>query len=498
MIAAPAAAPAPGPDHALVTLRPGESPGAPGRGASRLVAGSRTWIVRLGEGRTLQALRADQAVATAEPDRERTRLAALDPLFARQPYLQQIHWTPARGARRPLVAVLDTGVDGSVPELRGQIAPGARSFVDDTPLLDRSGHGTHVAGLIAAATRNGIGIAGVANARILVVKVADAQGRATTSTLVRGIRYAVSRHAKIINVSFGGSGFSRLEQDAILDARRAGALVIAAAGNSGRAGSPIEYPGAYRHVLAVGAVRPDGAPIIDSTRGPQVAIAAPGKRILSTARRGRFERRTGTSMATAIVSGAAARLLAQRPGLDASQLRALLISTAQDVGPTGRDDATGWGVLNLAAALAAPTPGRDGPEPNDDPALARSTPEPLPGSAPGEAALRGTIEEWADPKDDYRVALDQGDTLELTAQAAPGSDVDLLVWRPGAPAFRAGGDYTRQWLAAAALGPGQTETLTYVAARSGVHTVEVKAATGRGRYRLTILRKAAPPTPPAL
>jgi subtilisin family serine protease len=497
MISAPAAAPAPRPDRALVTLRQGASPAALGTGASRLVAGSRTWIVRLRGARTLAALRADPAVATAEPDRQRTRLAEGDPLLARQPYLQQIRWTPAAGVRRPLVAVLDTGVDGSVPDLRGQIAPGARSFVDDAPLVDRSGHGTHVAGLIAAATRNGIGIAGVANARILVVKVADAQWRATTSTLVRGIRYAVSRHAKIINVSFGGSGFSRLEQDAILDARRAGALVIAAAGNSGRAGSPIEYPGAYRHVLAVGAVRPDGGPIIDSTRGPQVAIAAPGKRILSTARHGRFERRTGTSMATAIVSGAAARLLAQRPGIDASQVRALLLSTARDVGPAGRDDATGWGVLDLAAALAAPTPGRDSPEPNDDPALARSTPEPLPGSAPGAATLRGTIEEWADPKDDYRVALEQGDTLELTAQAAPGSDVDLLIWRPGAPAFRAGGDYTRRWLAAASLGPGETETLTFVAAQTGVHTVEVKAAAGRGRYRLAIVRKAPPPPPPA-
>lgn len=499
MIAAPPAAPAPPPAQALVTMRPGASPAVLGAERSLLLPGSRTWIVRASGRGALGRLAGLPGVAAVEPDRVRLRDAAVDPLLAQQPYLPQIGWTAPAGPRRPLVAVLDTGVDGSTPDLRGRLAPGARSFVDGRPLVDRSGHGTHVAGLIAAATRNGIGIAGVANARLLVVKIANAQGQATTATLVRGLRYAVERRARIVNVSFGGSGFSRLEQQAILEATRAGVLVVAAAGNSGRSGNPREFPGAYRHVLTVGATRSDGTAILDSTRGPQVAIAAPGKGLLSTARRGRYARRTGTSMATALVSGAAARLLAQRPGLTGSQLRALLIDTATDIAPPGRDDATGWGQLDLRAALAAPTPAPDGPEPNDDPAQALRTPEPLPGTGPGATVLRASVDSWSDPKDDYRVRLNAGDTLQVDALGAAGSDVDLVVWRPGAPAFRSGPEYVRRWLAAAALGPGETETLVYTATRSGIHTVEVQAASGRGRYRLEIRRSPGPaPRPPSV
>jgi subtilisin family serine protease len=448
-------------------------------------------------------LRRRTGVAAVEPDRPRVRTAAGDPLLVDQPYLQSINWTPPAPGSRPLVAVLDTGVDGATPDLRGRIVPRlVRSFIDDKPLLDRAGHGTHVAATIAAVTGNGIGIAGVANARILVVKIADAHGRATTSSLVRGIAYAVSRKARIINVSFGGSGFSKVEQDAILAARRAGALVVVAAGNSGRAGNRREYPGAYRHVLAVAAVRPDGTVLLDSTRGPQVAIAAPGKNILSAAPGGRYQRRTGTSMAAAVVSGAAARLLAQRPQLDASQLRTLLLAGARHTGPPGHDDATGWGLLDLAGALALPTPPPDGPEPNDDAVQAQPEPASLAGAGAGEAVVEGALEQWSDPRDDYRVRAQAGDVLELGVEAQPGAelDPDLVIWMPGAPAFSAGAAYARRWLAATSLRPGPSETLRFVVTETGVQTVEVQASAGRGRYRLTVRRtpgSAAPAAPAA-
>jgi subtilisin family serine protease len=497
MIATPPAPPPPPPAHALVTLRPGASPTSLGSGAGRLDRDLRVWLVPLTGGLTVDGLAARPGVEAVEPDRVRAPEGGPDPLLVRQGHLRQIRWTPPRGSRRPLVAVLDTGVDASIPELRGRLAPGARSFVDDDPFSDREGHGTHVAGLIAARSRNGIGGAGVADARLLIVKIADASGRATTATMVRGIRYAVSRRARIINISFGGSGYSPLEQRAILDARRAGALVIAAAGNSGRAGNPREYPGGYRHVLTVGAVRSDGRPLLISTRGPQVALAAPGKQILSTAPRGRFALRTGTSMATALVSGAAARLLAQRPGLQAQQLRSLLVGAASGGTPPARDDALGWGVLDLAAALAAPTPGLDRPEPDDDPALARLQPALLAGAGPGEVSVRGTLEDWADPKDAVRVGLRAGEALEVEAQGPAGADLDLFVWRPGAPAFTPGPAYVGRWLAGAAIGPGPSERLVVTAAASGEHTVEVRAAAGRGRYRLTVRRLVAAPSPAA-
>jgi subtilisin family serine protease len=397
-----------------------------------------------------------------------------------------------------VVAVLDTGADGQSPDLRGAIlANRARSFVDDAPLTDTSGHGTHVAGLIAATAGNGIGGAGVANARLVIIKIANAQGQASTATMVRGIRAATASGAKVINVSFGGSGFSQLEQNAIMDARQAGALVVAAAGNSGQLDNGLEYPGAYRHVLTVAATRSDGQAIVESTHGPQVAIAAPGRRVLSTAPKGGFARRTGTSMATGIVSGVAARVFARRPGIDASQVRAILLSSAFDVGASGRDDATGWGRVDLAAALATLPPAKDGSEPNDDAALAKRWPPLLPGSAAGEQIVEGTVEQYADARDDLRIDLAVGDALQLEATGTGGIDPDLVVWKPGAPAFTPGAEYVRDWLAATALGPGATETLKFTAVQAGVHTIEVQAAEGRGAYRLIVRRvPAAPPPPP--
>src|SRR5262249_54448950 len=219
----------------------GRGPGARGRGAR--VGGGRG----RGGGGPLPRLARRPGVAAVEPDRARTVVGSPDPLGVDQPFLGLIHWTPPpSGGRRPLVAVLDTGVDATVPDLGGRVVTGgARSFVPgSSPLEDQSGHGTHVAGIIAAAAENGLGGAGGADARLLVVKIADREGRATTASLVRGIHYALSRKARVINLSLSGVGSSPLEQQAVDDAARAGALVVAAAGNSGRSGGPREYPGA--------------------------------------------------------------------------------------------------------------------------------------------------------------------------------------------------------------------------------------------------------------
>jgi subtilisin family serine protease len=435
-------------------------------------------------------------VAAVEPDRVRTIVGTPDPLAVDQPFLRLTHWTPpAPGGRRPLVAVLDTGIDVTVPDLGGRVITGAaRSFVPgSSPLQDQSGHGTHVAGIIAAAAENGLGVAGVADARLLVVKIADREGRATTASLVRGIHYALSRRARVINLSLSGLGSSPLEQQAVDDAARAGALVVAAAGNSGRSGSPREYPGAYRHVLAVAATDDDQKAIPTSTRGPQVAISAPGKRILSTApgRGGppRYVSRTGTSMASAIVTGVAARLLARNPRLDGSQLREMLLGSAMDLGPRGDDRATGWGLVSLAGALEAPVPPRDRPEPDDDPADVAAAPPLLDVAGPPVASIEGSVEHWADPSDDVRVVLQAGETLDATLQGDPATDMDLVLWRPGAPSFVPGPAYVRQWLAAAEISPRSFERMVYTANQPGAYTLEVQAASGRGRYRLTLRRQ---------
>lgn len=428
-------------------------------------------------------------IAAPPPPAATTVMAAsrgADALVQAQTHLAQIHWTtPTSTPSDPLVAVLDTGVDGSTVGLQASLAPNARSFAPDSPdpLRDSEGHGTHVAGIIAARPGAGEGVAGVASARLLIVKIADASGRTGTSALVKGINYAIARRARIINISLGGGGYSRLEQAAVDRAVRAGALVVTAAGNSGSALR--EYPGSYRQVLTVGAVDGQGRPLASSTTGPQVAVAAPGEGILSTLPGGRFGQLSGTSMAAAIVSGVAARVWAARPALTASQVAGVIEESARDVGTPGRDDATGSGLVDLAAALAARPPATDPGEPNDTPPDAQRSRPLMTLAGPDDATVSARLGSWRDPRDGYRVPLDVGQTLTVDLTGPPGiADFDLRLWRPGTPAPRNGAAFSRTWLAAGSFGPTATERLRFTAQRRGTYVVEVEVVRGSGRYRL--------------
>jgi subtilisin family serine protease len=430
----------------------------------------------------------------AHIERPAARRTGLDPLVASQAHLTQIGWTPPPQGPRPLVAVLDTGVDAAAPDLAGVVLTGAgRSFVPESPDpgADPSGHGTHVAGIIGAVTGNGVGGAGVASVRILPVTVADAQGDTTAASLVRGLAYAAKRGARIINISFGGRGFSKAEQDAIDAATRRGALVVAAAGNTGGSAAP-DYPGAYRQVLDVGALGSSGRPLNVSARGPQIALAAPGEAVLSTAAGASpaLVPRTGTSMAAAVVSGAAARVIAARPKLTPAQVRQVLEESARDVPPTGPDTGTGAGALDLAAALAEPAPPRDDPEPNDDPVLALSTPPLLGTGGPARRTVRGRTGSWSDPRDAFSVTLAAGQRLTARLRGPAASDLDLVLWRPGARGGRRGAAYARTWLAAASLGPTSAESIDFRAPSAGVYTLEVQGVRRATRYTLTAGRGA--------
>ncbi|HET6691741.1 MAG TPA: S8 family serine peptidase [Miltoncostaeaceae bacterium] len=423
--------------------------------------------------------------------------ASADPLARTQGFLAQIRWTPPKASgRRPIVAVLDTGVDATDPDLRDAVLAGrARSFVPGMdPLVDPSGHGTHVAGIVAAATGNRIGGAGVARARILPVTIADASGRATTSALVRGIRYATARGARVVNISFGGEGFSQLEQDAIDAAVRRGVLVVVPVGNSGGRPGPPGYPGAYRHVMTVAALGRDGRVLPLSERGDQVSIAAPGERVFSSSvgRSARLVPRTGTSMAAAVVAGAAARVIAERPGLSAERVRTLLEATARDVPPGGIDSGSGAGALDLEAALAAAPPRAEDREPNDDPPQAARSRALMGGSA-RSAAVTGRTGSYSDPRDGFRVVLRAGDALRATLAPLERTtaDLDLVLWRPGTPAGRRGSSFARRWLVAASLRPGTDESLSAVAPVGGVYTLEVQGLRSAAPYRLTVERSAA-------
>ena len=218
-------------------------------------------------------------LAALAAERPAAHATAPDPLVAGQAHLGQIGWTPPPATGfRPLVAVLDTGVDPASPDLTGVVLGGAgRSFVpgSPSPTTDPNGHGTHVAGIIAASPGNGIGGSGVAAARILPVTVADAGGRTTASALVRGLAYASARGARVINISFGGRGFSRPEQDAIDRASLRGALIVVAAGNTGGQ----RAPGVPRRLPAgAGGRRPRRERPAAGPVGPRAAACAGGSR----------------------------------------------------------------------------------------------------------------------------------------------------------------------------------------------------------------------------
>lgn len=221
---------------------------------------------------------------------------------------------------------------------------------ENANVQDDYGHGTHVAGIAAAALDNGIGIAGVApHARVLPVKVLDQYGTAFYSDIALGISYAADNGARIINLSLGGAEDSQTLRAAVDYARGKGALVVAATGNTGGA---VLYPAAYDPVLAVAATDQTDQIASFSNRGPQVDVAAPGAAIYSTWPwvTGYFTK-SGTSMAAPHVSGVAALIWSQSPLSSNLDVARLITSTAMDIATPGWDEVAGWGRVDAYRAV---------------------------------------------------------------------------------------------------------------------------------------------------
>ena len=293
--------------------------------------------------------------------------AANDPLRNLQYGLDRIQaepaWARARGAG-VAIAIVDTGVDLQHEDLRGRFTVGYDFVDDDADAQDGNGHGTHVAGVVAAATDNGIGIAGVAPAaQIMPLRVLDADGTGTESDVAAAIRFAVLQARSnglrlVINLSLtdlsesGVSATSQQIEDAIREAWFAGAVVVAAVGNDDLPFS--DYPAAGPNVLAVGATDENDRRASFSNRNP--LVVAPGERIVSTyldvttpTDHTVYASGSGTSMAAPHVAGVAALLLSD--GLDNAQAVERIVRTADDLGTAGRDDDFGFGRVNAARAL---------------------------------------------------------------------------------------------------------------------------------------------------
>ena len=265
------------------------------------------------------------------------------------------------------VAVLDTGVSATHPDLTGRLLPGWNFVGYNADTADDSGHGTYVAGIIAGRPGPN-GFSGVApGVKILPVKILDSHEVGSTASFVSGIAYAVDHGARVINISANGIADTQALDDALSYAEAHGVVVVAAAGND-PSGQP-SYPGAVSTVLAVSASAQDETVATFSSYGPFVDLAAPGVDIPSawwSPQGGNgYATASGTSAAAPFVSGTAALVLAANPGLTAAAARQLLLETAVDIGSPGIDAQSGYGRLDayLATRLATtviPTPARSG------------------------------------------------------------------------------------------------------------------------------------------
>jgi subtilisin family serine protease len=273
-------------------------------------------------------------------------------------------WDLSRGSSNVTIAVVDTGVDLGHPDLSTKIVGGYDFVNNDAIAQDDNGHGTHVAGIAAAASNNGTGVAGVSwGARIMPVKVLNAGGGGTYGDVVAGITWAADNGAHVINLSVGGTAPSLALQNAVDYAVNKGVIVVAAAGNDGV--NLVRYPAVYPNTIAVGATDSSNNLAGFSNFGPEIDLVAPGVSIYSTNLGGTYGYRNGTSMATPYVAGLAA-ILRGIPGNSAGTVRSILEGTALDLGPAGWDAFYGNGLIQMDSAIQLALPNYTSTPPSID------------------------------------------------------------------------------------------------------------------------------------
>ncbi len=363
----------------------------------------------------LAGLRGNPLVEFAELDYVRRPLSAPnDPDYGPfQWNLQKIGieaaWDISRGDRDITVAVIDTGLDMSHPDRPANIVSPFNECTGDSNVSDDDGHGTHVSGIIAANTNNGIGVAGVAPRVSLMPIRVECGGSIYVSTEVNALHYAADNGARVISISLGGNTSSLSEKNAINYALNKGSLVVAAAGNEYLEGNPLSYPASYPGVLAVAATTAGDTHSSYSQEHPYVSIAAPGgdgggatQMVRSIYKGSSYIYMAGTSQATPHVSGLAGLVLSVNPGLSPLEVIGIITSTAVDLGTPGKDDVFGWGRIDALAALSKAQESLPVPSPTTTPAptaapTATSTATPAPPPAPLPSPTPGTQSPTATP-----------------------------------------------------------------------------------------------------
>ena len=379
-------------------------------------------------------------VRTIERDRTLAPAATqafTDPLFPSEWWRNVVGADAAEapGPGKP-VTVVDSGLDVSHPEFAGR--PNTTLLGPQNLLGEDEWHGTAVSSVIGAPA-NGVGLVGVYPQADLAMVDASPEGELLTEFEVAGIAAGARRGPGVINLSIGSNERDPVERDAVFSAVARGSIVVAAAGNSRAQGNPPTYPASLPHVLTVAATDERSAVTSFSSSFRGMDLAAPGVNIAAAvalpfvpAGFQPYAFVTGTSFSAPIVTGAAAWVWTRRPDLDASQVVEALRRSARDVGRRGFDLDTGFGIVDIPAALSLAAPPSDPGEPNDDVYLVKpnglsAAGSPLlTGPSRRSAAVTARVTPADDPEDVYRVWVPAGGSARVTLRG-PGAGLEL--WR---------------------------------------------------------------------
>jgi Subtilase family len=370
------------------------------------------------------------------------------------------------------ITVLDVGLDMNHVEFRSRPNTLLLNAQDVTSQQAGDYHGTFVAST-AAAPADGVGAVGVYPQAALrsydipVVRRGDVPSFADSS-IIEALDQAVAAGSpSVINLSFGGPEPSRALHEAVLRAFAAGSIVVASSGNNFHHGDPLNYPGAYPHVVTVAATDRGDVATFFSSSGGIIDVAAPGQGIpFQHPSDTSFRTLTGTSFSAPIVTAAAAWVWTSRRDLDKTQVIELLRSSARDLAPAGFDSRTGFGVIDVPAALTRPAPIVDPLEPNDDiyqvirGGLLPRAAELLTTHRRPKARLRARLERSEDPDDVYRVLIPAGKRIAITVLS--NGDPAVTLWHSRTTTVLTNNPSARaNWLAASNKPGRQGERLVY-------------------------------------